>query len=104
MDLYSIKTDKDGNYKSVKYNRRQLCNYIMSLGYYRYDIDEDNSVYVHIKDKKMKIVPKQSIIDDVLIHISKLPIETREINDQKISITPSKMQTIGKKKVLNFLV
>lgn len=89
MELYSIKTDKDGNYKSVKYNRRQLCNYIMSLGYYRYDIDENNSVYVHINDKKMKIVPKQSIIDDVLLHISKLPIETREIHEQKISITPT---------------
>ena len=65
MNLYSIKTDKDNNFKSIKYNRRQLCDYIMSLGYYRYDIDEDNSVFVHIHDKKMKIVTKQSIIDDV---------------------------------------
>ena len=89
MDLYSVKTDKDGNFKSIKYNRRQLCDYIMSLGYYRYDIDEDNSVFVHIHDKKMKIVPKQSIIDDVLLHISKLPVETIELNEQKVSITPA---------------
>lgn len=89
MNLYSIKTDKDGNYKSIKYNRRQLCDYIMSLGYYRYDIDEDNSVYVHIHDKKMKIVTKQSIIDDVLLHISKLPVDTVELNEQRVSITPA---------------
>ena len=69
-DFYTIDS-KDGR---IKFDKLKMVNKMRHLGYYRYDTPEGVIVYVHIKDRKMRIIEtNEKLIDAFEDYIKSLP-------------------------------
>ncbi len=71
IEFYKIDTDRDGIFKGFTIKLVELLEFIKSLGFYRYDLENGVSMFVHVNEKIVRIVQQQEITDTLISEIKK---------------------------------
>ena len=69
IKFYKIDTDRDGIFKGFTIKLVELLEFIKSLGFYRYDLENGVSLFVHVNEKIVRIVQQQEITDTLIKEI-----------------------------------
>ncbi|MCM1069940.1 MAG: hypothetical protein NC038_07760 [Paludibacter sp.] len=95
-DFYTASYTKNG--LQIRFDKDKFLYRLQELGLYRYTIDDNTSEIVRIFDNKIRLAPREIIIDMFEDYILKLPtlkktyykkVEGEEPNQVEISITTS---------------
>lgn len=75
-NFYTWHKTKDGKGVVIELNRLRITNRLKSLGYYRYDLSDGSTRYVHIENGKIRIIQEVQIRDAFEDYIKNLPDRT----------------------------
>ena len=95
-DFYTYQKRKNKAGVDIQLDRLRITNRLRALGYYRYDMPDGSTHYVHIENNRIKLMTETQIVDafeDYILHLPNRDIQI-DIDDGILewTITPVQIQ------------